>query len=106
VALAIRDKAALLQMPVGVGIAVGPAVVGRLAPGANISVLGETTNLASRLQSAAGPGEVLLSAEAYRRVASWLAEKRLAAGEEELSLKGFSSPVVAYRLVAPVPTGT
>lgn len=102
-ALAIRDKAALLQMPVGAGIAVGSAVVGQLTTGANISVLGEATNLASRLQSAAGPGEILISAEAYRRVSSWLAEKHLDALETSLSLKGFSSPIVVYRLPAPIP---
>jgi len=99
--LAIRDKAALLRMPVGVGIAVGPAIVGQLAPGANVSVLGETTNLAARLQAAAGAGEVLLSAEAHRRVAAWLTEKELEAVGESLDLKGVAAPVVAFRLASP-----
>ena len=52
-ALALRDKAALLDIPIGIGIAVGPAVVGRPVSGSNVSVLGSTTNLAARLQAAA-----------------------------------------------------
>jgi class 3 adenylate cyclase/tetratricopeptide (TPR) repeat protein len=100
--MAICDKAALMGLPVGVSIAVGPAVVGRLAPGANLSVLGDATNLASRLQAEAGAAEVLLSGEAYRRVSSWMADKGLGAAEVVLTLKGIASPVTAYRLAAPV----
>jgi len=100
-ALALRDKSALMDLPVGVGIAVGPAVVTRAVTGANISVLGLPANLAARLQAAAGGGEILLSEEAYRRVADWLAERGLTAGREELELKGFDGPQVAYRLAAP-----
>jgi class 3 adenylate cyclase len=95
-ALALRDKATLLGLPVGIGIATGPAVVGSLKSGANVSVLGETTNLASRLQSQAAAGEVLLSDETYRRLAD-----SLDATPERLELKGFAQPVSAYRVAAP-----
>ena len=44
-ALALRDKAALMDLPVGIGIAVGPAVVSRSVDERNVSVLGSTTNL-------------------------------------------------------------
>ena len=60
-ALALRDKAALMDLPVGIGIAVGPAVVSRSVDERNVSVLGSTTNLAARLQTAAG-GETSCSA--------------------------------------------
>ncbi len=102
-ALALRDKSALMDLPIGIGIAVGPAVVTR-SVGATVSVLGEATNLAARLQQAAAGGEILLSGEAYRRVAGWLGERGLAAGEEELELKGFDGTQRAYRLRAPVAT--
>jgi adenylate cyclase len=102
-ALALRDKAALMDLPVGIGIAVGPAVVTRSVGDANVSVLGPTTNLAARLQSAAGGGEILLSDEAFRRVAAWLSERGLAVEPEELELKGFDGPQPAYRLPATVP---
>ena len=102
-ALAIRDKAALMDLPVGIGIAVGPAVVTRSVGDANVSVLGEATNLAARLESAAAGGEILLSDEAFRRVGAWLADRGLAVEREELELKGFSGPQPAYRLASFVP---
>ena len=102
-ALAIRDKAALMDLPVGVGIAVGPAVVTRSVGDANVSVLGEATNLAARLESAAGGGEILLSDEAFRRVSQWLNDRGLAVEREEFELKGFDGPQPAYRLAAFVP---
>lgn len=106
VALALRDKAALLDLPIGVGIATGAAVVGRLAPNANLSVLGETTNLASRLQGQAGPGEILLSGEAHRRVESWLADRGLHTAEVSLQLKGIAGTTSAWLMAAPVALAT
>ena len=97
-AIAIIDKAALAGLPVGAGIAVGPAVVGRLAESANVSVLGEVTNLAARLQAQSPAGEVTMSEEAHRRVRDWLAERQLEPDRMELDLKGFATPVVAYRV--------
>jgi adenylate cyclase len=94
-ALALRDKASMLGLPVGIGIATGSAVVGTLTKGANLSVIGETTNLASRLQSQAGAGEVLLSEESFKRV-----REGVHASPEQLSLKGFDGPVAAYRIAA------
>jgi class 3 adenylate cyclase len=101
-ALALRDKAALMDLPVGIGIAVGPAVVTRSVDEVNVSVLGPATNLAARLQAAACGGEILLSEEAFRRVASWLSERGLNADHEELELKGFAEAQAAFRLPAPV----
>jgi class 3 adenylate cyclase len=103
-ALALRDKAALMDLPIGIGIAVGAAIVTRSVDDANVSVLGPATNLAARLQTAAGGGEILLSDEAFRRVAPWLEERRLTAGHESLKLKGFDEPQPGYRLPSPVPT--
>jgi predicted ATPase/class 3 adenylate cyclase len=99
-ALALRDKAALLDLPLGIGIAVGPAVVTRAVQGSNVSVLGVATNLSARLQAAAGGGEILLGEEAYRRVESWLQERGLGSEREVLELKGFAEPQVAHRIRA------
>ena len=89
-ALAIRDKAAFAGLPVGIGIAVGPAVVGQFSQGSSVTAVGETINLAARLQTAVREGELLLSDEAYRRTREWLAEQALPAAEESLTLKGFA----------------
>jgi class 3 adenylate cyclase len=102
-ALAVSGKAALLDLGLGIGIAVGPAVVGRTVAGGNVSVLGTTTNLAARLQTAAKAGEIVLSDEAHRRVAEWLAERGLEAVPQALDLKGFDGPQPAWRL-RPGPT--
>ncbi len=93
-AVAIRDRARYMGLSLGVGIATGPAIVGRLSPGANMSVLGQTTNLAARLQAQAGPNEIVLSEEAWRRL-----RERVDARPEVLELKGFAQPVAAYRVV-------
>jgi class 3 adenylate cyclase len=99
-ALALSGKAALLDLGVGIGIAVGPAVVGRTVGDGNVSVLGTTTNLAARLQTAAEAGEIVLSDEAHRRVESWLAERGLQAAPQTLELKGFDELQPAWRLRA------
>jgi class 3 adenylate cyclase len=97
-AVAIIDKAALAGLPMGAAVAVGPAVVGNMAEAANLSVLGEVTNLASRLQAQAQAGEVMLAEEVYRRVKEWLDSQQIQAGRVELELKGFDGPVVAYKV--------
>jgi class 3 adenylate cyclase len=99
-ALALRDRAAMIELPLGIGISVGPGVVGRGVSDDNIAVTGEATNLAARLQAQAGPGEILLSAEAHRRVADWLGDHGMEATEEQLELKGFREPQVVRRVAA------
>jgi len=97
-ALAIRDKAAYAGMPVGIGLATGPAVVGQLTGGANLSAIGETTNRAARLQGSADAGQILLDEEAHRRVSAWLAGRQLDVARQEFRLKGIARPVTAFRL--------
>jgi class 3 adenylate cyclase len=69
-------------------------------------VLGEATNLAARLQTAAEAGEIVLSDEAHRRVAAWLGEHGLEAMREPVELKGFDGPQPAWRLRAGGETST
>ena len=97
-AIALQDKAALMGLGLGVGLAAGPAIVGTFQTGNNMSVIGETTNLAARPQARAQAGEVIMSSDAFRRLKGWLDSKALAAKAEELILKGFDSPVPVYRV--------
>jgi class 3 adenylate cyclase len=99
-ALALSGKAALLELGLGIGISVGPAVVGPKTADADIMVLGEATNLAARLQTEAKAGEIVLSDEAHRRVATWLKEHGLETVAEPLELKGLDGPQPAWRLRA------
>jgi adenylate cyclase len=91
-------------LPLGIGIATGAAILGRGASEENLAVRGVATNLAARLQAAAGPGEILLSDEAHRRVEGWLRERGADPQREELELKGFDKPQGSYRLPAPSST--
>jgi class 3 adenylate cyclase len=100
-ALTIRDKAALADLPLGIGIATGAAIFGRGASDGNMAITGVATNLAARLQTAAGPGEILLSEETRRRVGRWLDEHGMSLERQELTLKGFAAPELAHRLAAP-----
>ncbi|HET7875098.1 MAG TPA: adenylate/guanylate cyclase domain-containing protein [Methylomirabilota bacterium] len=79
-----------------VGVNTGPVVAGSIGAdkGGAYGVTGDTVNTASRLQSAAPPGQVLASAATWR-----LAQHTFAfepAGD--LQVKGKSEPVAAYRL--------
>jgi adenylate cyclase len=84
-------------VPVGVGVHTGIAFVGAVGTGSAVdfTALGDTVNIASRLASAAGPGEVLVSVDASR------AAEFVTAGLEhrDLVLKGRSAatPVVVVR---------
>ena len=97
----VVDKAALMELPVGVGIATGAAILGRGAGSDNLAVTGVATNLAARLQAAADAGEILLSEDAHLRLEPWLAQAGISLEPEELELKGFDAPQRAYRIPAP-----
>jgi len=105
-ALAMRDKARLIDLNLGIGIAVGSAVLSPGASDANVAVRGESTNLAARLQAAAAGGEILLSQEAHRRVERRLEDLELGTTREELELKGVDGSVAAFRIGAPVAATT
>ena len=79
-------------IPVGVGIHRGSAYIGAVHSGAgvtDIAVLGDPVNVAARLASEAGPGEVLISETA--RLAAGLPTSGLES--RRLQLKGRSEPV-------------
>jgi class 3 adenylate cyclase len=81
-----------------IGIATGVVMVGELVgEGAaqEEAVVGETPNLAARLQSLAEPGDVVI-AEGARRLLSGLFDY-IDLGRPEL--KGFASPVRAWRVL-------
>jgi predicted ATPase/class 3 adenylate cyclase len=106
-ALEIQDRIAELGGSHRVGIAVrigvntGEVVAGDAArremfASGNAVVLGDSVNVAARLEQAALPGEVLIGEETYRLVRHAASLERLPA----IEAKGKSEPLVAYRLVA------
>lgn len=80
-------------LQVGGGVATGEAFVGNVGGGgvSDYTVLGDTVNVAARLQGAAAAGEILLTEETYAQVAEQFTD----AGKRELELKGKSAVVTA-----------
>ena len=87
-----------LTLSMRVGVDTGEVVVSTLdeRPGADFVVVGETVNRAARLQAAAPPGGVLISADTCRHVSGRFALERRAG----LHLKGISAPVDAFLVLA------
>jgi adenylate cyclase len=86
------------RLQVGAGIATGEAFVGNVGAGAvtDYTVLGDTVNVASRLQGAAAAGEILMTEETYTRVAAQFPDGPGRAVE----VKGKSEPVRARAILA------
>ncbi len=80
-----------------IGVNTGPVVAGNLGStsGAAYAVTGDTVNTASRLQSAAQPGQILVSPATYRLARHAFAFESLG----ELALKGKAEPLTVYRVL-------
>lgn len=88
----------LPYMQYGIGINVGDSVVGNVGTPAqmNYTTIGDTVNLASRLQEVAEGGQILLSQSAYERVADHVEVKVL----KPIRVKGRKSLEHIYELTA------
>lgn len=104
-ALAMRDRFDALaagwrrrgyELGLGIGLAVGYATLGRIGfPGRyDYGGVGNVVILASRLSSAAGPGQILVTQRAHAAVE----EQVEAEAVDPLTLKGFTRPVPAYSI--------
>jgi class 3 adenylate cyclase/tetratricopeptide (TPR) repeat protein len=80
-----------------VGLSTGPVVVGRVGDDVlmDYTAIGDTANVAARMESAAEPGSVLLSESTWRVVREYVECRRVG----ELPLKGKSEPVVAHEAI-------
>lgn len=80
----------------GIGINSGPAVVGNIGSRDRLdyTAIGDTVNLAARLESNAKPGQILLSKETYERVKA----KFKATPLEPIKVKGKEKLVEIYQL--------
>ena len=85
---------------IGIGIATGEAFVGNGGGEvAAYTVIGDTVNVAARLQSEAAAGEILISQETYARVVKEFPYAK----RHELLLKGKSEPVIAWEITQDSP---
>ena len=84
------------RLEVGVGIASGPVVIGAIgsAERSELGVLGDAVNVAARLVTHAGPGEVLMTGTVYRQVADMLQSELT----NQSAVRGRSGTLEIYRM--------
>jgi class 3 adenylate cyclase len=87
-----------ISLPARIGINTGPVVVGTVGNDLKMdyTAIGDTTNLASRLESLARPGTILISEPTARMVRGFFVLNEVG----PLTVKGKSEPVVAFEVVA------
>jgi len=101
-----------LRLEIGIGMATGEVVAGCMGSidRLNYTVLGTKVNLAARLASQAGAGEVIIDETTLAALGPEFRAEPLG----EIAIRGFSTPQIAYRLeaastrterVEPVPIG-
>jgi class 3 adenylate cyclase len=84
-----------LALMVRIGLNTRPVVVGTIGDNLRMDyiAIGDTTNLAARLQQMAAPGEVYLSDATYRPLAPWIEAESLGTR----TIRGRREPVTVYR---------
>lgn len=87
-----------VELKIRVGLNMGTVIAGSI--GSNMlmdyTAIGDTVNLAHRLEEAAEPGSILVSESVYRATRPLFDYNAV----NQLVLKGISHPIQAYRLVA------
>lgn len=86
-----------LMLRARIGIHTGPVVVGSVGNDLKMdySAIGDTTNLAARLEARAQPGSVLVSEATYRLIRGRFDVRQLG----PLTVKGKREPVTAYEIL-------
>ena len=81
-----------------VGVNSGPAIIGNVGAGdqRSFSVIGDTINVAARLQALAEPGRVVIGSLTAEHLGSHAVTEPIG----EVPLKGKSEPVEVFRLVS------
>ncbi len=81
-----------------IGLNSGPVVVGAIGDDLRMdyTAVGDTTNLAARMESMAGPGEILVSDKTYRLVEKYF----LLESFGEMPIKGKKEPQAVHKLIS------
>ncbi len=92
----IRRADGRLVVEVGIGIHIGEVIMGSIGSSErkDYTVIGDSVNLSSRLCSAAGKGEIIVSKEVFERLADKKGLKKLA----PINVKGKSKAIQVFRV--------
>ena len=92
------ENTAMSELGLGIGINTGEAIVGNVGSDQlmDYTVIGNTPNIARRLQERALPGQILIGHRAYKALEETIKAREI----EPLHLKGISEPVRAYEVLA------
>jgi class 3 adenylate cyclase/tetratricopeptide (TPR) repeat protein len=90
-----------LDFKMRIGLNSGPVVVGSIGDDLRMdyTAIGDTTNLAARVEQAAKPGEVWMSQETQNIIRGYFKEESVG----EIPLKGRAQPQHLYRLISDLP---
>jgi class 3 adenylate cyclase/tetratricopeptide (TPR) repeat protein len=94
-----QEKENMLALKMRVGIHTGPVVVGTLGNDLRLEfkAVGDTVNLASRMEGLAEPGSTYVTEEMYKLTEGFFRYEALG----EHTIKGKEGTVKAYRVIAP-----
>ncbi len=106
-ALAIQEAVARFRPPNGgtaalgvrVGVNTGPVLVGDVGTTAEFTAMGDTVNVASRLEQAAPVGGVLIGRDTYRHVRGLFRVEP----QPPLTVKGKTEPLITYLVTGELP---
>jgi class 3 adenylate cyclase len=84
------------ELAIGIGINTGFMTVGNIGPDnhRDYTVIGNQVNVAARLESLAGPGQILVSQRTMSRVQDLVEAEYV----DEITVKGIHSPVMTYHI--------
>jgi PAS domain S-box-containing protein len=98
-----KELAQKTRLRSGIGIHCGPAIMGLIGMEERMdyTAIGDTVNIAKRLQESSLPGTILISEDVYRRAGNILKIKPL----EQIQAKGKREPINVFEVIGFNPSG-